>query len=48
VPDRELMAKEINAFALANLIKAQLQRERLSERLQRRLLQPAEKFSARQ
>ena len=47
VPDRELMAKEIDAFVVANLIKAQPQRERLSEKLQRRLLQPGEKASAR-
>lgn len=47
VPDRELMAKEIDAFIVANLIKAQPQRERLFEKLQRRLLQPGEKASAR-
>jgi hypothetical protein len=47
VPGRELVAKEIDAFVVANLIKAQLQRNRLSEKLQRRLLQPGEKFSAR-
>jgi hypothetical protein len=48
VPDRELMAKEINAFAIANLINAQLQRQPLSDKLQRRLLQPGEKSSARE
>ena len=31
VSDRELMAKEIDAFIVANLVKAQLQRDRLSE-----------------
>jgi hypothetical protein len=41
------MAKEIDAFVVSNLIKAQLQRERLSEKLQRRLLQPGEKPWAR-
>jgi hypothetical protein len=46
VPDRELMAKEINAFVVANLIKAQLQRQRLSEKLQGRFLQPGEESSA--
>jgi hypothetical protein len=48
VPDRELMTKEIDAFVVANLIKAQPQREPLSKKLQRRLLQPGEKSSARQ
>jgi hypothetical protein len=43
VAERELMAKKIDAFVVSNLIKAQLQRERLSEKLQRRLLQPNEK-----
>ena len=47
VPNRELMAKEIDAFVVANLIKAQLQRDRLSEKLQRRLLHPGEKTPAR-
>ena len=47
VPDRELMAKEIDAFVVSNLIKAQLQRDRLSEKLQRRRLHPGEKNSAR-
>jgi hypothetical protein len=47
VPGRELMAKEIDALVVANLIKAQLQRERLSEKLQRRLPQPGEKSPAR-
>jgi hypothetical protein len=48
VPDSELMAKEIDAFVITNLIKAQLQRERLSEKLQRRLVQPGENSSARE
>jgi hypothetical protein len=48
VPDGELMAKKIDAFVIANLIKAQLQHERLSEKQQRRLLQPREKSSAGQ
>ena len=48
VPDRELMAKKIDAFVIANLIKAQLQHDRLSEKQQRRLLQPREKSSAGQ
>jgi hypothetical protein len=47
VPDRELMAKEIDAFVVANLIKVQPQRDRLSEKLERRLVQPGEKSSAR-
>jgi hypothetical protein len=47
VPDRELMAKEIDAFVVTNLIKAQLQRDRLSKKLERRLVQPGEKSSAR-
>jgi hypothetical protein len=48
VPHGELMAKKIDAFVIAYLIKAQLQHERLSEKLQRRLLQPREKCSAGQ
>jgi hypothetical protein len=47
VPDRELMAKEIDAFVVADLIKVELQRYRLSEQLQRRLPQPGDKSSAR-
>jgi hypothetical protein len=47
VPDRELMAEEIDAFVVADLIKVELQRYRLSEQLKRRLLQPGEKSSAR-
>ena len=42
------MAKEIDAFVLANLIEAQLQHEWLSDKLQWRLLKPGEKFSAGQ
>ncbi|HEX9534409.1 MAG TPA: hypothetical protein VF924_02975 [Stellaceae bacterium] len=45
VPDRELMAKEINAFVVANLIEAQAGCEGLSERLQRWLLHPGTKPS---
>jgi hypothetical protein len=48
VSDRKLMAKEINAFVVANLIKAQLQRDRLSEKLQLLFLQPREKSAASQ
>jgi hypothetical protein len=46
VPNRKLMAKEIDAFVVANLIKPQPQRKLLSEKLQRRLLQPDEKLWA--
>ena len=45
MPERELMAKEIDAFVVANLIKAQAGCNRLSERLQRWLLHPGEKPS---
>jgi len=45
VPERELMAKEIDAFVVANLIKAQPGGERLFESLQRWLLHPGEKSS---
>jgi hypothetical protein len=48
VPDSELMAKEIDSFVITNLIKAQLQREGLSEKLQRRLAQAGENSSARE
>ena len=47
VPKRQLMAKEIDAFVVADLIKVELQRYRLSEQLQRRLLQPGKKSSSR-
>ena len=33
VPHRELMAKEIDPFVVANLIKAQVQRERFFQKL---------------
>ncbi len=46
VPNRQLMAKEINAFVIANLIKAQLGSERLLESLQGWLLHPGGKPSA--
>jgi hypothetical protein len=46
VPDRELMAKEVDAFVVADLVKVELQRCRLSEQLERRLIQSGEKSSA--
>jgi hypothetical protein len=48
VPRCELMAQKIDALVIANLIKAQRRRERLSSKLKRLLLQPGKKLRGRE
>lgn len=48
MPSGELVAKKLDAFVLADLLKPKLRSERIFQEPQRRLLQPGKKDRARQ